>query len=76
MQNGKFSPELVSPCGMNCGICISFFGYSLNGKKRKHPGLAVDQRENNAHSLKSNATNWQQNKLCIVLNAQIFHVKT
>ena len=37
MLDGKFSPELITPCGMNCGICISFFGYSLNGKRRKHP---------------------------------------
>ena len=28
--------ELIAPCGMNCGICIAFFGYTLNGKKRKH----------------------------------------
>ena len=25
--------------------------------------------------LKNNAISWQPNKLCIVLNAQIFHVK-
>lgn len=37
MLDGKFSPKLITPCGMNCGICISFFGYTLNGKKRKHP---------------------------------------
>lgn len=37
MQKGKFVPELIAPCGMNCGICISFFGYTMNGKKRKHP---------------------------------------
>ena len=37
MQNGKFTPELIAPCGMNCGICISFFGYTLNDRKRKHP---------------------------------------
>jgi hypothetical protein len=37
MQKGKFVPELIAPCGMNCGICISFFGYTMKGKKRKHP---------------------------------------
>ena len=29
--------ELIAPCGMNCGICIGFFGYVLNGKRRKNP---------------------------------------
>jgi hypothetical protein len=27
--------ELITPCGMNCRICIAFFGYTMNGKKRK-----------------------------------------
>ena len=28
--------KLVAPCGMNCGTCIAFFGYTMIGKKRKH----------------------------------------
>src|SRR3989337_763605 len=24
MQQGKFAPELIAPCGMNCGICMAF----------------------------------------------------
>jgi len=27
-------PELIAPCGMNCGICIAYFGYRLDGNKR------------------------------------------
>lgn len=27
--------ELIAPCGMNCRICIAFFGYTMSGKKRK-----------------------------------------
>ena len=27
--------ELIAPCGMNCGICIGFFGYTMTGAKRK-----------------------------------------
>ena len=30
-----FKQELIAPCGMNCRICIGFFGYTMNGKKRK-----------------------------------------
>jgi hypothetical protein len=30
------SPELIAPCGMNCAICVAYFGYTMNGKKRKH----------------------------------------
>ena len=27
-------PELIAPCGMNCGICIAYFGYRSDGGKR------------------------------------------
>jgi len=27
--------KLIAPCGMNCSICIGFFGYTMSGKKRK-----------------------------------------
>ena len=30
-----FSEELIAPCGMNCGICVGFFGYTMSGNKRK-----------------------------------------
>jgi len=38
--------ELIAPCGMNCGICIAFFGYTMTGKKRKHPCNGCRSREN------------------------------
>ena len=36
MQQVKFTDELIAPCGMNCGICVAFFGYTMKGGKRKH----------------------------------------
>ena len=27
--------EMIAPCGMNCSICIGFFGYTMAGAKRK-----------------------------------------
>jgi hypothetical protein len=45
MQHGKFTPELIAPCGMNCGICIAFFGYTMRGKQRKHPCITCRLRE-------------------------------
>ena len=35
MQKGKFSPELVAPCGMNCGICKNFLAYSRGVPEKK-----------------------------------------
>ena len=28
--------KLIAPCGINCGACVAFFGYTMGGKKRKH----------------------------------------
>ena len=28
MQKGKLTPELIAPCGMNCGICKRYLAYS------------------------------------------------
>lgn len=28
MQKEKFTPELIAPCGMNCGICKGYLAYS------------------------------------------------
>lgn len=36
MRKGECLPELIAPCGMNCGICVAFFGDTLEDKKRKH----------------------------------------
>jgi hypothetical protein len=34
IKNG-FSKELIAPCGMNCRICLGYFGYTSAGKRRK-----------------------------------------
>ena len=44
MQEEKFTAELIAPCGMNCGICVSFFGYTMEGKKRKHTCITCRSR--------------------------------
>ncbi|UCC59030.1 MAG: DUF3795 domain-containing protein [Candidatus Bathyarchaeum sp.] len=35
MQKGKFSPELIAPCGMNCGICKNYLAYSRGVPEKK-----------------------------------------
>ncbi|MHA3963070.1 MAG: DUF3795 domain-containing protein [Candidatus Thorarchaeota archaeon SMTZ1-45] len=27
--------ELIAPCGMNCAICVAYFGYRMDGGRRK-----------------------------------------
>jgi hypothetical protein len=35
MTTKDFSEELIAPCGINCRICIAYFGYTMSGKKSK-----------------------------------------
>jgi len=52
MQKGKFLPELIAPCGMNCGTCVAFFGYTMEGKKRKHRCSTCRSRKSQCAFLK------------------------
>ena len=35
MQQGKFTLELIAPCGMNCGICKWYLAYSRGIPKER-----------------------------------------
>ncbi len=35
MNPDKFTPELVAPCGMNCGICKAYLAYSRKVPKQR-----------------------------------------
>jgi hypothetical protein len=35
MHRGEFAPELIAPCGMNCGICKWFLAYSSGIPKER-----------------------------------------
>ena len=52
MRKGKFLPELVAPCGMDCGTCVAFFGYTLKGEKRKHSCSSCRSRDSRCAFLK------------------------
>ena len=45
-------PELIAPCGMNCAICVTYFGYTLNGKRRKVPCVGCRSRNRDCAFLK------------------------
>jgi len=35
MQNPKFTPALIAPCGMNCAICKAYLAYSIGVPKKR-----------------------------------------
>ncbi len=35
MSTNKFMPELIAPCGMNCGICRAYLAYTHGVPKKR-----------------------------------------
>ncbi|MFO7791686.1 MAG: DUF3795 domain-containing protein [Candidatus Saliniplasma sp.] len=44
--------ELIAPCGMNCAVCVSHFGYTMAGKKRKSRCPGCKSRDKGCSFLK------------------------
>ena len=40
-----FDAKLVAQSGMNCGTCVSFFGYTVARKKRMHTCMGCRTRK-------------------------------
>ena len=52
VKNDKYSEDLIAPCGMNCRICIGYFGYTVSGKKRKMKCIGCKPRDKSCAFLK------------------------
>jgi hypothetical protein len=52
IKNDDFSENLIAPCGMNCRICIGYFGYTMSGKKRKMKCIGCKPRDKSCAFLK------------------------
>jgi hypothetical protein len=52
VKKDGFPENLIAPCGMNCRICIGYFGYTTNGKKRKMKCIGCKPRDKSCAFLK------------------------
>ena len=43
---------MIAPCGMNCRICLGYFGYTVTGKKRKMKCVGCKPRDKSCAFLK------------------------
>ena len=43
----KMKSDLIAPCGMNCAVCVAYFGYTMLEEKRKSvcPGCRPRNKE-------------------------------
>ena len=52
VKNDKYTKYLIAACGMNCRICIGYFGYTMSGKKRKMKCIGCKPRDKSCAFLK------------------------
>lgn len=52
LKNDPFTEKLIAPCGMNCRICIGYFGYTMTGDKRKMRCIGCKPRDKSCAFLK------------------------
>jgi len=52
VKKDKYTEDLIAPCGMNCRICIGYFGYTSSGEKRKMKCIGCKPRDKSCAFLK------------------------
>jgi len=52
IKNDRYTEDLIAPCGMNCRICLGYFGYTTSGKKRKMKCIGCKPRDKSCAFLK------------------------
>lgn len=52
VKHDRYTEDLIAPCGMNCRICLSYFGYTSSGKKRKMRCIGCKPRDKSCAFLK------------------------
>lgn len=59
----SFESKMIAPCGMNCRICLSFFGYAVNGRKRKNRCIGCRPRDKRCAFVKKRCDELLNNKV-------------
>jgi hypothetical protein len=58
-MNQEFNAELFARCGLNCQICVGFFGYTLEGEKQPPCG-GCQTMEKTCTFFEKNCKNYKQ----------------
>jgi len=57
MIESVMKKDLIAPCGMNCRICVGYFGYTMAGKKRKMRCIGCNPSGKSCAHLKTHCKN-------------------
>ena len=71
-MSNNFDEKLLAPCGINCGTCVAFFGYTMSGKKRKHSCNGCWTRKNLCAFIKKKCEKLTNKKLDFCFDCDYF----
>ena len=64
--------ELIAPCGNNCSICVAYFGYRMDGKRRKDACPGCRTKNKNCAFLKKHCELLSKNKIEFCFECETF----
>ncbi len=77
MDRAEFTPDLVAPCGMNCGICKAFLAYSRGVPAEKgkvtHCAGCLPRRKN--CYIKRGCRKLSKNEVCFCFECEVLPCK-
>jgi len=68
----SFNQKLIAPCGMNCRICIGFFGYTMGDKKRKKPCIGCRLEEKKCAFIKKKCKRLSNEEIKFCFECEVF----
>jgi len=72
MQENEFTTELIAPCGADCRVCIAYFGFTINSKKRKRPCPGCRIRNNLCAFIKKQCSQLATNQIKYCFECKVF----
>ena len=59
----EHSEGLIAPCGMNCRICLGYFGYTSTGEKRKNKCIGCNPSGKSCAHIKKHCKKLTKNEI-------------
>ncbi len=60
---GEMQAKLIAPCGMNCRICVGYFGFTMGGRVRKQRCPGCRPRNKNCSFLKKHCARLRKGEI-------------
>ncbi len=68
----EMKEKLIAVCGMNCRICLAYFGYRVNGEKRKKSCIGCRPTNRNCAFIKKRCKKLSEKAIDYCFECEVF----